>query len=345
MQLLTFSRMSALDRCPRYHYLRYERGVRPNEDAAALRFGSVFHAARENPEGGNDIICAAYGERFPYEREECRILSHGWSEFLGDLPSQKREIEFRLPLINPDTGQPSRTFELAGKIDGLLMPGTAGVGGQAMEEIKTCSESIDADADYWIKLRRDLQISTYMIAARRLGFDVDTVIYSVCRKATIDPLQKTSDPKFRKDGEPYANTRLLDETPEEYGLRLWGDIQKQPTKYYARQEIPRLNIDLERTSRELWQRAKILREFQLTGNWYRNPAMCAPRGGFKCEYHDVICDRRDDDPLPSGWRIVDNKNPELTGVKNVHDPASTAAPSAASGDNDIRPESVVGQDC
>jgi hypothetical protein len=49
LELLTNSRLSALRKCSRYHFLRYEEPVeRVRETSNALQLGSLFHAAAEN---------------------------------------------------------------------------------------------------------------------------------------------------------------------------------------------------------------------------------------------------------------------------------------------------------
>jgi RecB family exonuclease len=56
--LLTASRIGALQRCPRYHYLRYEVGLKSPTDAAALRFGSAWHLAMEARWRGSNLDVA-----------------------------------------------------------------------------------------------------------------------------------------------------------------------------------------------------------------------------------------------------------------------------------------------
>ena len=46
-ELMTASRMNTLLSCPRKHYWRYEVGMSRVTDAAALRFGTAWHAAME----------------------------------------------------------------------------------------------------------------------------------------------------------------------------------------------------------------------------------------------------------------------------------------------------------
>jgi len=115
----------------------------------------------------------------------------------SDLAFEAVELSFDVPLVNPVTGALSRAFTLAGKIDGIVRLAD---GRLAVLEYKTAGEDIAPDADYWLRLRCDGQISLYVLAARALGYDVATVLYDVTRKRTI---------RLRKD-----------ETPEQFGERL-----------------------------------------------------------------------------------------------------------------------------
>lgn len=48
-------------------------------------------------------------------------------------------------------------------------------------------EDIQPDSDLWRRLQIDSQISMYVLAARRLGYPVECVLYNVTRKPTIKP--------------------------------------------------------------------------------------------------------------------------------------------------------------
>ncbi len=225
MELLTASRMASLLACPRRHYWRYECGLRKAEGADALRFGTAWHRAMEALGSGletadayQEALCAG-GEFDEATAVTLWGLLDGYvARWGGDrfVEVLHRELEFRLPIDG------SRTFEAAGKIDGL---GKLADGRLAVVEYKTTGSSIDAGSDYWLRLRADAQILGYVAAARATGWDVSTVIYDVTRKPAIRQRQN--------------------ETPEAFGERLAADCRERPEFYFCRREVPVLDQDLE----------------------------------------------------------------------------------------------------
>src|SRR5579872_5658882 len=127
------------------------------------------------------------------------------------------EEEYHLPIINPDTSKPSRTFTHAGKLDGKAEFG----GKRFLVEHKTSSEEIsDPNAPYWRRLEIDAQVSGYMLAQWQQGNKLDGTLYDVIRKPGIRPKQVT------------RGSRL--ETPEEFEERLYADTLERPEWYFQR---------------------------------------------------------------------------------------------------------------
>lgn len=304
LQLLTSSRLSALRSCPRKHYYRYELGLGRVRSNDALRLGGAFHKGLEARNGGADIAAAiehatagydtvpdwADSTEWEVERQTVRQLLAGHFWRYGEIPLEFVAIErvFQTPLLNPGSGHPSRLFLMAGKIDAIVRLAD---GRLAILEYKTAGEDIGPAADYWLRLRCDPQISLYVLGARALGFDVSTVLYDVTRKPTI---------RLRKD-----------ETPEQYGERLLTDIGDRPEYYFARREVPRLEVELAEFRMELWQQAQQLRDAQRAERWFRNV------GKMTCDYcpfaalclnsiHVTV------DAPPSGYEVLADIHPELS---------------------------------
>ncbi len=301
---LTATRLATLRACPRQHYYRYELGLSRIKDAAALRLGSAFHAgleARNKGASAEDAIAQATAgyARIPewsdpvewaVEREtvEALLAGHFWRYEKDDIEIIASEIVFDLPLVNPDSGAKSRTFCLAGKIDGIAELADQRV---AVLEYKTCSEDIGPDSDYWLRLRCDLQISQYVLAARAIGYDIATVLYDVTRKPTI---------RLRKE-----------ETPEEFGERLLQDIGDRPDYYYQRREIPRLEDNLIEFQSELWQQATQLIESRYRERWFRNVSRMTCS---MCQFSELCFQRIQVNPdaPPAGYEILSDVHPELS---------------------------------
>ena len=110
-------------------------------------------------------------------------------------------------------------------------------------------------------------------------------------------------------GPLHARHRLLDETPEEYTVRLADLMREDPEKYLQRIEIPRLQSELDATLDDQWTLQKAIRGAQRSGEWPRNPDACVTP--YRCAYVD-ICDRTDlETTVPEGFVRVDNLHPEL----------------------------------
>ncbi len=359
--LLTHSRTSCAKTCLRKHYYAYELGVRPAGESRPLRMGSAVHLGLEHyathcdQKVAIETAVASYDtlpdwantpeliDEWIIEREKVARLLSGyfwyWNQQRFEIIAN--EQEFRLPIRNPQTGGITPNFELGGKIDKIIrLPD----GRLAVMEHKTCSDPLDAESDYWRRLRIDQQISLYMLAARERGYAVETVLYDVIRKPSISPsLVALLDDQGRKivldaDGNRVLKDHILKsgkpgvghgepvqsgnkekgwvlqqrrEHAQEYGERLTDDIVDRPEFYFARREIPRLDADLAEFKQELWDMQKNLRESQLHNRWYRSTGACVKP--YRCEYLDVCHNGIDlSQGLPPGFVRLENVHPELT---------------------------------
>ena len=322
---LTHSRLACFRACPRRHWMKYELGLRPEQDSFSLRVGSAFHLALDFFEKGQDPAPAL--EQLlddPYDLALVAAMVNGHRHRYGDeqIETVASELRFDIPLRNPETGKPTPTWTMAGVIDKIVrLPD----GRLALMEHKTTSQDFSPGANYWVKLHLDMQLSIYVIAAREVGHDVDTILYDVTRRPMQRPLKATPEDKrkYKADGALYANQRDRDEAPEEYAARVAEDIESRPDHYFTRIEIARLEQDLEECAAELWQQQKAIREAQKMGRWYRNPGACFMP--FPCAYLP-ICQNRDlEQTTPNGFRRGEI-HPELAAQG-----ASPACPAQASG--------------
>jgi len=321
--ILTHSRLSCFRSCPRRHQLRYEFGIAPEEESEALRIGTAYHAALEAADLDIDpeAAVAALGTLDAYEAALVAAMFTVHRErWAGDtLEVVATELEFNLPLRNPETGAATPIFRFAGKIDRIYrLPD----GRLAIQDYKTTTDDLTPGSDYWLRLSLDQQMSLYVIAARELGHDVQTILYDVTLRPLLRPYRKTPDDKIqlKKDGTPYANTRMQDETPFEFTVRVAEAMRADPARYFARHEIARLDQDLDETRAEVWQQQLLIREMQRTGKWFRNPGACV--SPYRCSYLP-ICDNKQVGPncVPSGFRLLPDAHPELappSGGKPAH---------------------------
>lgn len=333
MEKLTHSRMACLKDCPRKHYWRYEARIRPREDSEALRIGSLLHEGLETreipekPEYPEWVIGNEEAEnKWDVTFAKVAGLLLGYFEYWEDDDCEvlATELEFEMPIKNPETGGVAKTSIAAGKIDKIVtLPKKMG-GGIALMEHKSTSDSIAPDSDYWLRLKLDQQISLYWIAAVEEGYDIGTVLYDVIKKPGIRPKQIPVCPECdapyeaNKDGICVSCGVIYGkkkdkrvESPDEYQARLVNDIRERPEFYFARKEIPRLRVDLEEFEVELWQQHRQLSDLRKFDRWYRNTSRCS--APWRCEYLDV-CGRghKAEDGVPDGF-VTAEQHPELKG--------------------------------
>lgn len=337
-ELLTASRMSCLLTCPRKHYWRYEVGLKYATETDALRFGSAWHNAMEARWQGAPVEVAferAIGNRETLDELQVATLSGMlagyYRRYERDNVSLSAEVEFQFSLAG------SRTFDVAGKIDGL---GFMADGRHVLVEHKTAGYDIAPDSDYWLRLRGNGQVMQYILAARQLGYDVSLVIYDVARKPMIQPREiamlddqgckVVNDANgvrvFKKDGTPRESgdkekgytlqTRI--ETPEEFAERLVKDVGERPDFYFARREVPVLDDDLAEfeiqrgvLARQILScRAESRRSKRAEHGWPRNVSELVCRN---CEYAGFCLQNTavDAEHVPAGF-VLAEKHEELS---------------------------------
>ncbi len=332
LTLVTNSALSCYRRCPREYLYSYVQGYRSRQDQEALRIGTLIHVGLELWWKGSqlaDVLMAAtHGAADEYEAAKIRVMLIGydarWSDERGNYTLRGVEMEFRAPLRNPETGAPSRTFELGGKIDGLLERGIL--------EHKTTSTEIGIGSVYWQKLALNSQVSTYYAGARALGVEPDVCVYDVLRKPSLRPSQvplKDEDgvkivldakgERVRtKDGKKWRQTsdteagyvlQTRPETPEEYEARLTEEVASAPDAYYQRGDIVRLESEEREYAQDVWQLTQAMREAERLNAYVRNTDACE-RYGSMCSFWPVCSGTATLDDA-SKYEQLDNVHPEL----------------------------------
>lgn len=315
-QILTHSRLSCFRACPKKHFWRYEVGLRPDEDSHPLRIGQMFHRALEADSRGENIENAMEGISDDlYDLALVAAMFTGYKRRWADEPHIETvdvEKAFGIPLVNPDTGASTPIWQLAGIIDRIVRLSDGRI---ALMEHKTTSRDFSSGADYWTKLHLDQQLSIYIVAARAMGYDIQTVLYDVTRRPSLRPLKATPEDKrkYKKDGSLYANQRDQDETPAEFAARVAIDIESRPEHYYTRIEIARPEQDIKDCQAEVWQQQLSIREAQRSGRWFKNPESCFSLNGT-CEYIGLCQSGMSAGEVPPGFTIVEDKHPELSRI-------------------------------
>lgn len=302
--LLTNSRLRDARACQRLHHIQYGLGYRPVVEAATLFFGRLVHlmleawwlATRAGLAGAPRVaeaFAAVPGDADPFDAARARAMLYGYEAHWGAELYQVAAVEaqFETDLVNPETGKPSRTWRLGGKIDLLL------AGPPRLMEHKTSSEDISPGSTYWKKLRMDGQVSAYFAGARALGHDVRECIYDVLGKPGLKPYQVSS-------------KRAVPETPEEFEARCMAAIGEEPGRYYQRGSVVRLEQEMDDALFDIWQTAQQLREAERLGRFPRNPDACE-KWGRVCPYFGV-CSGEASLEDASQFRRLEQPHPELS---------------------------------
>ncbi len=322
LPLVSNSSLTTARRCFREYYFRYVLMRKTRRIVEALRFGGFFHVGLnawwrcEDPDPVAKLVAAfaaiharaadpeQEGDADPFELVKAEELLTGYTARWGDEGYTTIAVEkmFRLPLVAPrdshgwfgcpdDLREEARTFDIGGAIDAVASRG----GVVRNVEHKTTASDISPGAPYWRHVvALDSQVSTYMAAARALGYDPRDTLYDAIRKPDLKPLKATPEAskKYTKPtkAEPvprlYASMREEDETPEEYRERLRTEIADNPEKYFQRMGIVRLERDDEEHARDVWQTSEMIRFATERDAWPRSPSSCE-RYGRACDYHDV----------------------------------------------------------
>src|SRR5262249_7550746 len=145
-----------------------------------------------------------------------------------------------------------------------------------IREGKTTGDSVAPASQYWLRLRFNMQLHQYVLAARREGWEIACVIYDVLRKPSIKP-RKVDDldqnqqkivvdangvrqylvagknkrqPRQSGDKAKGWIVKSHIETPDEFGQRLYDDALARPEFYFCRREVPVLEDELQQFERQ-----------------------------------------------------------------------------------------------
>jgi RecB family exonuclease len=329
VHLLTSSRLTTWQRCPRAHHYRYEAGiVSVDRQSAALAFGTAIHAGLESwwltiqagdpgralsgaLEAAEGSLAPPGTEADPYDLARLTALlcayDARWQSWACGTEVLAVERAFEYELANPVSGQIAQTWRVAGKIDALLRLADGRV---AILEHKTRAGDAGAGSDYRRRLTLDPQISTYFDGVARLGWDADLCIYDVLVKPAIKPLLATpvesrkytqaqagdEDARWAEEPRLYAGQRETDETRRSTATGSCTAIGADPDRYLVHAEIVRTEQERESHLWALWHTARQITETRraaLNSGDVRavpqNSHACFAFGGSGCEYL-AICE-------------------------------------------------------
>lgn len=270
MEFLTYSRIKARKNCPMAEHLRYDLQLVPKNKRESLSIGSAVHLGLETEDIDKavdyfkNVLPADQAEADALEinRATVRAMLIGYFQKFGCWPKDaRREQQFDIPIVNPETGAKSKTFRLQGKIDAIVA-----IDGQYwIVEYKTAGQ---INQGYFERLELDDQITTYMYAVRKaFGIQAAGVIYRVLKKPSIRQTKKESLEQFCQRLEA------------DYADPAREDFYFYEAKFYRSPDV------LAQFEKELWAFTKQYLFERGKGIHCKNASRCLDWG--KCEYMPI----------------------------------------------------------
>lgn len=294
MDKLTFSALRQFRNCRRKYRNRYELNLVPikQEDGDALTIGSVFHAALEewykvaHISPPQHIIDAAYTNR-DIDADQKRLWHINTAmmrAYCLRYPDENWytiavEDEFCERLSNPTTGAPSRSFNMAGKVDMVIRFDRA----LWIVEHKSAGQ---ITGDYIDRLPLDTQIALYShYVGNRYGERIIGVIYNVVEKPKLrQSIGETEDEYQARCADLIAKSKTGKTTAKRKEPESDDDFQTRLSDWYAsgnrfhRETLYLSQDDIRETLEEAWELSQQILQSRREGTWWKNTDQCTSFG-------------------------------------------------------------------
>ncbi len=288
LRISTYSMWSLFRNCRKACEYRYEIGLTPRDKDPNLSFGSLIHDCLQLWHGCGDLsaviehvdrACAGRtgDESAHRDWHLARAMMKGYATRYPreEFTVAALEKTFEGPIINPETGAASRSFVLAGKVDGIVRIGDD----HYILEHKTAST---IDADYLERLWTDFQIAIYShYVEHALGIPITGVIYNVLGKARLQQSKgETEDEYHARRSELIAKSksgtttakRKMPESDDDYQARL-AEKYADPAMFHR--EMLYLSRDrFEILRAELWELTQAFLDARRRKVFYQNTSFC-----------------------------------------------------------------------
>ncbi len=284
----TYSMWALFRNCRKAVDWRYLQQLVPLQRDRNLHFGSLIHECLQAWHQRRDLgevlalvdrICADRlrdeNQRRDWHLATAMMRAYAARYAADDFEIVALEKNFEGPIVNPATGAASRSFVLAGKVDGIVRIG----GEHFILEHKTAGQ---VDGDYLEKLWTDFQITIYAhYIEQTMGIPITGILYNVLVKAKLQQGKGETEEEFQarraellaksKTGKTTAK-RKLPEPDEEFQQRL-AEKYADPEMFHR--EMLYLSRDrFEILRAELWELTQAFLEARRRGIFYQNSAFC-----------------------------------------------------------------------
>ena len=284
----TYSMWSLFRNCRKAVDWRYLQQLVPLQRDRNLHFGSIIHECLQAWHQRRDVaevlatinrLCANRLQDENQHRDwhlaTAMMRAYAARYVTDDFEIVALEKNFEAPIVNPATGSASRSFVLAGKVDGIVRIS----GEYFILEHKTASQ---IDGDYLEKLWTDFQITLYAhFIEQTLGIPITGILYNVLVKAKLQQGKGETEEDFQarraellaksKTGKTTAK-RKQPESDDEFQQRL-GEKYSDAEMFHR--EMLYLSRDrFEILRAELWELTQAFLEAKRRGIFYQNTAFC-----------------------------------------------------------------------
>lgn len=284
----TYSMWNLFRNCRKACEWRYIKELVPIQRDHNLSFGSLAHECLEKWHRRRDLaevldhIDKSFpnrhsddGQKADYHLATAMMTGYASTYPVEDFDVVFLEKTFDGKITNPATGAPSRSFVLAGKVDGIVC-----IDGRFyLLEHKTASQ---LDGDYLERLWTDFQVTLYAHYVEQVfGIKIAGIIYNVLVKARLQQSKGETEAEFEarraellaksKTGKTTA-ARKVPESDADFQSRLIAKYAEpgmfhREMLYISRDQFETLQADLwELTQQFLYSRRR--------GVFYQNTSYC-----------------------------------------------------------------------
>ncbi|MDH7602250.1 MAG: PD-(D/E)XK nuclease family protein [Armatimonadota bacterium] len=284
----TYSMWSLFRNCRKACDWRYVKELVPIKRDHNLSFGSLIHECLEKWHRNRDLSVVLdhidrsflgrssdEGQKADWHLATAMMRSYAERYPAEDFDVVFLEKTFEGKIINPATGAMSRSFVLAGKVDGIVC-----IDGKFyLLEHKTASQM---DGDYLERLWTDFQITLYAHYVEQVfGIKITGIIYNILVKARLKPGKGETEAEFEvrradllaksKTGKTTA-TRKMPESDADFQDRLIAKYAEpgmfhRETLYISRDQFETLQADL-------WELTQQFLDCRRRGVFYSNTSYC-----------------------------------------------------------------------
>ena len=288
--ITTYTFWNSFRNCRKACEWRYLNNLVPLRRDQHLAFGSLIHSCLKiwHGGGGSDRVLDFIDRSLPNrsrdesQKAEWHLARAMMMGYVARYPVENFEIVsletvFGGKIINPATRASSRSFTIAGRVDGIVR--MRDTGEYYLLEHKTASQ---LDGEYLERLWTDLQVSLYAHYIEQcLGIEIAGVIYNVLVKAKLQQGKGETQKEFEarraellsksKTGKTTA-TRKAPESDEVFQARLAAKYSEREMFYREMLRLSRDQFDAMKT--DLWELTQQFLHSRRRGMFCRNTSYC-----------------------------------------------------------------------